>query len=291
MSTKIFATGLATATLLLCLGASGCASKPPLKQALTTEAIGAVQGEIKRQVGIYLRATRAKAGQAAPQSDEFWCGTGEINFDISTVKAELTTTMETITDAGLKLSIPWSAVKIGPSGDAKGDATNTQVLDYNLWLQDPELQDKTLMELEVSDAELQGAPIAQVLLALRQALIDSAKKKHKGPQPCFTDYDPTKPASDAGNTFKLGLTYLSDKMVGLEISVGVIDLTSSVEWKGTTGNTLTVAFIQHDLAKLQYARDAVDTECKYPKKETDEACTKARAAFAKLQKGPGVGIK
>jgi hypothetical protein len=137
------------------------------------------------------------------------------------------------------------------------------------------------------------APIAEVLLSLREALINGAKKSpsSKGPQPCFTDYNPDKPAADAGNTFKLGLSFTTDATGGLEIKVGILDLTATTEWKGTTGNTLTVSFVQRGLAKLQRAKDEVDALCKYPKKESDKACVDAVAAFRKLQENTGVSVQ
>lgn len=260
---------------------------PPPKQALNTEAISSVQAEIKRQIGVYIRASN---NIVAIDHEQFWCGTGDIDFDISTVKAELTTTIEKINNAGLKLAIPVGAVTVGPSGGIKGDATNTQGLTYNLWLLSMSRQDPAIFKTAVTQKELGDAPIAEVLLSLREALIKSATKSAKGPQPCFTDYSPDKPAADAGNTFKLGLTFLTDVTGGLEIKVGIIDLTATTEWKGTTGNTLTVSFVQRGLAQLQRARDKADSECKYPKDDTAKACKDAVAEFQKLQEGKGIAI-
>jgi hypothetical protein len=269
------------------LALAGCCTTAPLRQALDADAIGKVQGEIKRQVGVYIRAAQT-ADPAA--TGEFWCGSGKLDFDISTVKAELTTTIENISSGNLALKIPVSAVTLGPSGGVKRDVTNTEVLDYNLWPLATARQNPDLLGQAVTQDELKGAPVAQVLLALRHALILSAQKSQPGPQACFTDYIPDKPASDAGNTFKIGLTMVSDTTGGLEIKVGIIDLTASQESKGTTGNTLTVAFVQRGLAILQLAKDAVDTECKYPKQASD-ACKKAKARYQKLQDiTGGIGI-
>jgi hypothetical protein len=265
---------------------AACQTAPPKRQALDTAAIAAVQGEIKRQVGVYLReAARRSPGKP----EDFWCGTGNIDFDISQVKAELTTTLETITNKSVGLKIPWGAVEIDPTGSVKGDATNTQVLDYNLWPFEAERQ-MALMQATVNAQK--PAPIADVILALRDALIASAKKTAPGPQPCFTDYDPAKPGADAGNTFKLGLSFVNDTTTGLEIKVWVLDLNATNEWKSTTGNTLTVSFVQRGLAQLQRARDMADAECKYPKKYDDHPCQDALAAYTKLQeKSGGYGIR
>lgn len=267
------------------LSMAGCVTAPPKKQALDVDAIRAVQAEIKRQVGVYLLSAAAKP---TSKPEDFWCGTGNIDFDISTIKAQLTTSIEKIDNAGLKLQIPWSAVTIGPSGSIKGDATNTQELNYNIW---PLEFSRQIALKATSISDQKPAPIAEVLLSLRDALINSAKKSSsKSPQACFTDYNPDKPAADAGNTFKLGLSYTTDTTGGLEIKVGILDFNATTEWKGTTGNTLTVSFVQRGLAQLQRAKDEVDVLCKYPKKESDKACLDATAAFRTLQENTGVAF-
>jgi hypothetical protein len=256
-----------------------CSSTPPKRQALDIAAIAKVQGEIKRQVGVYIRSA---ANHPAGDPKDFWCGTGHIDFDISQVKAELTTTLETITNQSGSAKITWGAVEIDPSGSVKGDATNTEVLDYNLW---PMSDQGALLAATVQDEK--PAPIAEVILSLRDALIASAKKTAPGPQPCFTDYDPGKPSADAGNTFKLGLSFVSDKTGGLEIKVWVLDLTNTTEWKSTTGNTLTVSFVQRGLDTVQRARDKMDTECKYPKDYKGHSCQDAIAEYKKAQEEAG----
>jgi hypothetical protein len=260
-----------------------CSTPPPLKQALDTKAIQTVQAEIKRQVGVYMVAAKNHANE---NPKEFWCGTGDIDFDIATVKAELTTTVETINSGGVKLKIPVHAIQVGLSGSVKRDVTNTEVLDYHLW----PLEMSRQPLLMSTQPDLDSAPIAKVLLSLREALIESAKKTAIGPQPCFTDYNPDKPAADAGNTFKLGLSFVNDLTGGFELSVGVLDLTATTESKGTTGNTLTVSFVQRGLAQLQHAKDKVDTQCKYPKDENTKECKEAVEAFKKLQDNTGVSL-
>ena len=189
--------------------------------------------------------------------------------------------------SGITAKIPIHAVEIDPSFGARTDVTNTQLLAYNLWPLDLSRQSlpKEMPTLE----QKQNAPIAQVLLSLREALINSAKRTDPNkPQPCFTDYNPEKPAADAGNSFKLGLSFVNDVTKKFEISVWVLDLTAGTETKGTTGNTLTVSFVQRALSRIQRARDAMDTECKYPKKDTDKACLDAVPAFRKAQGDTGV---
>jgi hypothetical protein len=137
-----------------------------------------------------------------------------------------------------------------------------------------------------------------VLLALRDALVLSAMRfdfsanppKPRPPQPCFTDYNPDKPASDAGNTFKLALSITNDLTGGISIKVTVLNFSATGESKSTTGNTLTVSFIQHGLQPIQQAKDKVDAECKYPKQDS-KACKDARDALAEAEASEtGVGI-
>jgi hypothetical protein len=276
--------------LLICAAAyamSGCVSSP-MRQALDEQAIGKVQAEIKRQVGVYIRA--AQEPDPAAKDGPFWCGNGTIDFDIANVKADLTTTIEHISGVNLGLKIPVSAVTLGPSAGVKRDVTNTEELVYNLWPLQAARPGADVLTAPVKSDELDGAPIAQVLLALRHALIVGAQRSSPGPQPCFTDYNQDKPAADPGNTFKVGLTFVTDATGGLDIKVGILDLSGSLEAKGTTGNTLTISFVQRGVAALQVAKDAVDAECKYPK-DGSAACTTAKAAYEKLQDvGTGVSF-
>jgi hypothetical protein len=274
--------------LIVILVLAGCCANPPMRQALDADAIGKVQAEIKRQVGVYIRAAQTSDG--ATEHGPFWCGSGKIDFDISNVKAELTTTIENIGSVNLGLKIPVSKVTLGPSSGVKQDVTNTEVLDYNLWTIETARQSSEFLDKPVTDKELKDAPIASVLLALRHALVVSAQKSQLGPQPCFTDYNPDKPASHAGNAFKIGLTMVTDATGGIEVKVGIIDFTASQEYKGTSGNTLTVSFVQRGMTGLQLAKDAVDAECKYPKNSSD-ACKKAKANYqAQQDVGGGIGF-
>ncbi|HVI04884.1 MAG TPA: hypothetical protein VM711_02165 [Sphingomicrobium sp.] len=265
-----------------CVGAlllAGCQTMPPQKLALNAEALEKVQANIKQEVGIYL-ANVANASKQRPDPSQFWCGSGDIDFDISSVKADLTVTNETIKSAGITAKIPSTAVTIGPSGKATGDATNTQELIYNLWPLHSDQQSVPFTDdMDLSNPAMANrAPIAYTLWQLRKALIESAKKTAAGPQACFTDYNPANPAGDAGNTARLGLSFVSDQSAGLEFSVSVLDITDSIESKGTTGNTLTVSFVQRDLAGIQNLKNGNDKFCAFPYSDT-LSCKIARGAL------------
>jgi hypothetical protein len=121
---------LAILPTLAFMGLCGCVAAPPTKQILTQAAMEKVQAEIKRQVGVYLALPRNPSGNA----EDFWCGAGNIGFDIASVKVELTVTDETIHNAGIKAKLPFNAITVSPSGSLKTDVTNTQVLTYTCGL-------------------------------------------------------------------------------------------------------------------------------------------------------------
>ena len=239
---------------LACISIAGCVTGPPTRQALTQGAIEKVQAEIKRQVGVYIAAS---AQDSPGDPKEFWCGSGNVGFDIASVKVELTVTDETIRNVGIKAKLPYNAITVGPSGSLKTDTTNTEVLTYSLWPLDASRQ------LSLPPDDIKSAPIAEVLSSLRAGLINSSKRTAPGPQACFTDYNPDKP-SEAGNTFKLGLSFVNDVTGGFELNVWVLDLTATTESKGTTGNTLTVSFVQHAFKDIQTLRDEATQQCKFP---------------------------
>ena len=117
---------------------AGCAGQP-VQQAIDVRAISKVQNEIKRQVGVYVLASqqansnpvkereKLAKGPGRPDPNPFWCGTGDIDLDISQVKAELTTTLDVTQSAGLGATV--SVVEIG--GAFKTQTVDTQNLVYN----------------------------------------------------------------------------------------------------------------------------------------------------------------
>lgn len=288
----------------------GCASQR--LQPINVTAISAVQSEIKRQIGIYMLASREPTikindvKKPIPDSrDAYWCGSGAINFDISSIKAELTTTLDSSSGLKVGIAVPFTGGSVSPSAGLTHETVDSQVLDYNLWPLPWENQNSEFTNIkkpdpsDKDDKDILSAPIAQVLLALRSALIQSAMKcdystgpcKEKSPQPCFTDYNLDKPAGDAGDLFKIALSITNDTTGGILINVGPITFGATGEAKSMTGNTLYVSFIQRGVQDIQKLKDVVDVECKYPKKETSPECVNARSDFKNaIIKGDGVGV-
>lgn len=301
MNATKFVTGL-----LVSIALTGCATQPPM-QAIDVRAISAVQAEIKRQVGVYILASQtsprprvnvdylAMSKARNEDSDLFWCGSGAIGFDIATVKAELTTTLDTTAGASLGIKTP----VIGVNGAYKEETINAQTLDYVLWPLAASDQPAAFMGQQFDAADVDKAPIAKVLLSLRDALILSALKyeypldpqKRRKPQPCFLDYNPEKPGGDAGHSFKIALAFTKDPSGGISIALALpVSPTFSItgESKATTGNSITVTFIQEGIGALQAKKDAYDKACAEPVKNA-KACTLARAEYEKA-KGENRGL-
>ena len=298
--------------LLASMALAGCADHSPPIQAIDVHAISAVQAEIKSQVGLYMAAARAEPrvnvnGKMVRLStvpltvidDEhraFMCGTGLIKFDISSIKVELTTTMDTTSDLKFGLTIPVDVVTLGPSGEAKRENIDTETLDYNLWPMPESKQNRDIYDQKIDDDVVGKAQIARALRDLREALVGGAMKydlsgptpQKRNPSPCFTDYNPEKPAADAGDTFKFGLSITNDLQGGISIKVAILNFGATGEAKSTTGNTLTVSFVQSDIANIQALKDVADTECKHPNEEALK-CKVAKAALAKAE-GNDVGV-
>lgn len=112
--------------------------------------------------------------------------------------------------------------------------------------------------------------------------------RRRWPQPCFTDYDPSKPAADAGHSFKIGLTITTDVKGDVSVGISAVKLGVSAEANTVTSNSLTVTFVQRGLAVLQNVRDYVDAVCKYPN-ALSKKCTEATAAYDRMRVTGEVG--
>ena len=84
--------------------------------------------------------------------------------------------------------------------------------------------------------------------------------------PCHWNWnvDPSKPGGDPGNSIKFAINVVQDKSVGGNISIYIVNLSASDEFKATRANTLTVKFYQHDTLDVDPA--AKPKQAKQPKK-------------------------
>lgn len=290
---------LAVPLLLLSLGACG-AQQPPIDIA----AISAVQSEIKKQLLVYMRAAEKSPilvkldGQNGPETDlrsltseqrrqYFWCGDGTIDYDITSVKAELQTSLVQNVGGSFGFTVP---VPIAPSGTItfSRQATNSQTLDYTLYAipykMQPDLQNVTAP----TDDELRGAPIAQVLLNLRYAQIGAALKidplsgaARGSPEACLTNFSLAKPSDDPKNSYVLALSIVVGANGSVSVGVAAAKIGVSGGSTTTTGHTLTVSFAQRDVDTMQAIRDVVDKKCGAPNGFSDD-CKKAQKAYVEV---------
>ncbi len=232
---------------------------------------------------------RLKEQRERADKGSFWCGQGAIGFDVVSVRTELITTLDTTLGASAGIKTPIITL----SGGTKEEAVNAQTLDYNLWPQPWSEQPEEFRVQKYEPGEIEKAPIAKVLLSLRDALILSALKyeyplapnKLRPPQPCFLDYDPEKPGADAGHFFKIALTFINDPSVGISVALATpISPTFSLsgESKTTTGNSITVSFAQQGVAVLQAKKDAVEKACAEPVRDP-KRCAKAKDEYQKAK--------
>ena len=277
-------------TLILSL-MSGCATQK--LQPIDLASVSTVQAKIKEQVGVYMQAASylslADRNYGAVvvlngkpieiPATEFSCGSGRVDFRISAIKAELVTSLDKTTAAKLGLTLPVVPVTVGPSAGISGDTLNAQTLDYNLWplaasdqafLPQIKHWPESSPDYDALIPALNKAPIAIALLELRNALILAATAKDystdrlRQAQPCFTDYNPTSPSADAGNSFKLQLQITSDPSVGITMGVPTLNLSFTQDNKSVSGNTLTVTFVQRGVKHLQILRDQATKDCSFP---------------------------
>jgi hypothetical protein len=256
---------------LVILGLTACHGRSV--EAIDYRAISAVEADIKRQIGVYMAAATHPATMRDVNGDvvtlptdqaSFACGAGRIGFDVLSVKADLLTTRETDLDGKLSASIPVHAVTVGPSGELSSGRSITQELVYNLWF-DPlrDQQGKAFLNQSISEDTLRDAPIASILLDLKNSLIASGMKVDpythlpRDPMPCHWNWniDPKKPGGDPGDTVKMGVTVTRDAKAGLDLKVSVVDIGLSSEWKSTTGNTITVSFYQAGTLDVEPDKD------------------------------------
>ena len=294
---------------------SGCASRPVL-QVLDTSAISAVQDDLKRQIGIYIsesrqlptihRVRQSNKGPISeqvlvtldliPRSDPirkiFSCGNGDIGFQIDSVVADLKTTSSYGSGINLGVQVPISVISLNPTYSVSNTGSNSQSLDFQLWPLPPERQDYLQESLpprpeHIDDKE---APIAAILLHLRSALLASAMRYDystdpptlRPPGPCFTDYNPHSIGdTPANNKYVVGLGFSRTEKAGIAVSASFLTLGANGELDSTTGNSLTVTFVQPGLEKFAKATAYRDKVCEGSWEKPK--CSKANSCLGSLK--------
>lgn len=230
------------------LGLSGCVTtrQPPL-QAINAPAIENVQLELKRQLAVYIaRARAARKAEASAPKVPTWCGDGSIDYEVVSVKVDLTIARDDTRSAKAGLKIPMVGGSIGPNASGNSMTSNTQELEYNLYMLPDEFQPDELNTIPTDTK----APIADIMMAEREALIKAAQRTNSNtsPQPCLTNFDKDK-TDAATSTITIGLKLTDEGSAGVDVDLGIVSFGATTDTKSSSGNTIAVTFRQAGLPK------------------------------------------
>ena len=223
---------------------SGCASKPP--EPLDIALIGKTVAQIKEQVGIYqaiVNRDPSRTRPLPPIGQDHVCGPGLADFDITAVKAELTTKIETKKDGSGAVTAPIAPLPgatVGGGGGGGLDATNSQVLTFNMF---PILNQKFTTLVNDEELRLPENSVSATLLAFRGALRQASFYK-----PCFsTVHDQAK---DKPDTLVVGVEAVQDKSFNVTLKLIFLNLGGTDDQKQTNGSKVTFSFEPWPLVKI-----------------------------------------
>ncbi|MGO6819722.1 hypothetical protein [Rhizobium brockwellii] len=227
------------ATIALSTAISSCASGLPKVNAISASRIDKVLSEIKRQLSVYesqalyLHQNPAKdADLADAQKAGLKCGKGRINFEITAIDAELTTTSSTSVGGSVSVGVVVPGGSIGPSVSGSHAVEDTQKLKFSVY------PDKVPPTFTYSAEK--SAPIADLLFKLRAGFLRTATQVGA----CYYTYNPKSDNGGNGNTYEIGLTVTDEGKGEVSIKLAPVEAGFNGEGKSVTGNTLTVHFAQ-----------------------------------------------
>ena len=234
--------------------ASGCDQKPALPEKVIIDGaqIDEVLVRVKREIGWFLydgiqvkkewpQLLTSLGQNGAPITPK--CGSGYVQFNVTSVAMEFNASNETRDGAKLGLKIPFGPVaagaKIGPELSASVQRTIGQKISY--LYKPPSLEDFTAVAKEQISIrspeeftkERENAVILSSLNLLRDGLIRATQH-----YPCFKNLDPNDP--DQKLTLSVGVT--RNEKAGGEINFYIISGGASHEVKNTGQNQITVSF-------------------------------------------------
>jgi hypothetical protein len=216
---------------------AGCANQQNVEPAsIAGEEMDQVILRLKQEVAMYQQAQ--SAWQNDPQHDPAKLGVvsqcsakGSVDFKLTKVKLDLTTTTSIKENGALSLKIPFAGgtgtVGPGISGSTETDNTNELVL-YAY----PEAS--TFQNVEISDVVRKNSAIAGTLIALRESLIRSSTSK-----PCF---DLTQAGAKDNDTFSLKFAVKKDVNPSLGFNFVILSASGGYDHNSNVGNTITVTF-------------------------------------------------
>lgn len=217
----------------------GCA---PVGQraVISGSAIGETLAEVKKQTTAYLgyqayMREHPKQDPALQGPDgkalSFVCGEGKADFNIRSIRMELTTENTEGMRAGVGPIVALVPGAIAPIASVSSGRTETQKLSYNWY----PVRDQKIFPLSELSEDL---PIAVTLANLRAQVLDASSK----PGACFYAYDPNDPDRDPGHSYIIGLNISKEGQAGVKIGVAEVALDASGTYRSVTGNTLYVTF-------------------------------------------------
>jgi hypothetical protein len=220
--------------------------------------VAQVQLELKRQIGVFMQldaadnlsrgaelwtAAQTQEGREAYEK-RFWCGIGDVDFKIDSVKVEMLTSTETTKKLSAKFSI------FANLSEASDDA-NSQDLQFSLGLSahQPNITPLTGLTADQRAALLSAAPIAAVLLSTRDGFIAAARKNpgddpRQTAMPCFADL--TDGDKNGSHSVKIAAEVTRTGEVST-ITLTSVALGPSLEIKSGSNTSIAVSFSHQPL--------------------------------------------
>ncbi|WP_156329919.1 hypothetical protein [Achromobacter piechaudii] len=235
-----------TAACIACLNLAGCpAASLPRTQAIDAEAINAVQTEIKRQVGDYLRfaySERIPTDQPNRTAD-LACPAKAIDFHIESILLDLQTTLDN--KSGVTADVkgpPIAPISLNVDGDFTQN--NTQKLTFKQYVI-PDGYYEGYIKKGTQKRPSEDDSLATLLTHLHKGLLAA-----RGSYPCLTGINLASEDSANSNSYVIGLTFTDRGKLGIGIAAGPLILAASHERTFKNTNTLTVSFRQINRASI-----------------------------------------
>jgi hypothetical protein len=238
------------------VGCDSHVAPPQTVQAIKLDAMSQVISLVKQEVGSYMAYRNSPQGRLdaslattqlgvaaivkgpAPNPAPAIlppCGSGNIDFDLDSVKIDMTTTTDTTVNAEVSAQVPVVPLTLGPDGKISKENKDTQELVFTEY---------PLVDPSYTTAAPMGA-LGNTLKSLRSALLTGAAT-----HPCFRDFDPNNPKQE--HTFTLGFTVTGELTGTLGLKFVIVNTTAGIDNKSISGNTLTVSFRQAGLDALPH---------------------------------------
>ncbi|MFM0174750.1 hypothetical protein PQR33_36095 [Paraburkholderia sediminicola] len=247
---------LCVACLALLFLAGCCTGGIPQATAIDAGQIGAVQTEVKRQVGdylLYIHHERDNA-TAANASGDAACAKNTIDFQIDSLLLDLHTTLTDDTTGNAGIKIPVGAVgSVGPAVSGGHKTENSQQIQFHEYPA-PDGYYKSFFARQAFEKAQSGKDLSTLLIALHKGLLAA-----RSSAPCLSGIDYAATGQKNVNSYVIGLTVTDNGKAGVDISLGPVTFGVAHEHTVINNNSLTVTFRQIDLAALPEVKSTSHT--------------------------------